>query len=135
MEKKEYECFLCGRTGVKLWHTGYMKNLLCAECAEKRQVPLDYLTESDQASKRSRWTVADDGTIPSYSSREPGARDYILVVNISDVSTYGTSGHTNMFPATDIDERGEFCFSDKDIQDGYDRWLDLPVRQVLLGSG
>ena len=132
MEKKPYKCFLCGRTGVKLWHTGYMENLLCAACAEERQVPLDYLMEPDKAPKRPRWRVSDDGTIPSYSSQDPDARDYILVVNISDVSDYGKSGHTNVFPATDIDERGEFCFPNRDVPDGYDRWLSLPVRQLRL---
>lgn len=132
MLKKPYKCSICGRTGVRLWHTMRMENLICAVCAEQRQVPLDYLSAPDKASSRPRWTIADDGTIPSYTSSCPDARDYILVVDIRDVSTYGSSGHTNVFPATDIDEKGEFCFLDEDIPDGYDRWLSLPVRQLRL---
>ena len=130
--RKPYRCSLCGRTGVKLWHTERMENLICAVCAEQRQVPLGFLEEPERTTNRPRWTVAEDGTIPSYTSDDPDARDYILIVDISDVSAYGTSGHTSVFPATDIDEKGMYCFPDKDIPDGYDRWLSLPVRQLRL---
>jgi hypothetical protein len=111
-----------------------MENLICATCAEQRQVSLDFLKEPEKATNRPRWTVAEDGTIPSYTSSDPGARDYILIVDISDVSTYGVSGHTSVFPATDIDEKGKYCFPDRDIPDGFDRWLKLPVRQLRLAE-
>ena len=113
-----YVCSICGKRKVKLWRP-YMDTgpLVCAECAEKRQVPQEYeeviwKRESGDCyigkttGKKiplSKWKVDEKGCVPSYDGPGPKGKKPIttdqLIVNLTDVSKVYTSGNTNMIPA------------------------------------
>lgn len=140
-----YVCSICGKRNVKLWRP-YMDNapLICAECAEKRQTPQKY--EETIWKKESeghytgeltgktlplpKWKVDEKGHVPSYDGPGPDGQPLTsvhLIVNLYDVSTSYTSGHTDMIPACP-DEDGEFWGFTSVPEEVCKWWEELPTR-------
>lgn len=139
-EREPYKCFVCGKTGVKLWCNCHAEEFICAECAEKRQVPLRFgvgACESEyDGPLLPRWTIDEKGTIPSYLFS--GSRDSMFIVDLRDVSDFASSGCTSYMPAEQIeqDDDGEWYYvHDGSVPGGADRWNSLPTRVLLLYAG
>ena len=125
--KKNYQCSICGREGVKLWRP-YMDTspLVCASCAEARQSPRLYKEQTWEKNLQGsgyigrptgkefflpKWTVDARGKIPSRYGFGPDQLpiNYTdqLEIDLRDVSTSYQSGETSMIPAVP-DEDGYF---------------------------
>lgn len=140
---KVYACAICGNKHVKLWRPSTdTKPLICASCAEKRQVPIEYDectwekksdhyfgTPTGRKLPLAKWIVNEKGTIPSCHGPGPKGlpieMTYQLIVNLKDVSKTYSSGETTMIPAVP-DGNGDFYTSVPDIP--FKWWEELPTR-------
>lgn len=109
---ENYFCSICGKHHVKLWRPyGYAKPLICATCAEQLQTPLEYdeVTWNKTGPNEyhgkctgkklpfPRWTVKDNGTIPSSYPGPKGASTIMTDQLIIQLKIQ--SGPTDMIPA------------------------------------
>ena len=121
---RNYVCSICGKKNVKLWRP-YMDEypLVCAECAEKRQVPIEYDELSWETNSKKdkdcfpligkptgkklilpKWKVNEEGLVPSYLGPDHEGKlipiTDQLIIDLSDLfSSDNYSGQTTMIPA------------------------------------
>lgn len=142
---KDYVCSICGRKGIKLWRP-YMGTgpLICAECAEKRQVPREcnkvvwgkekgqYVGKStDEKISLPRWKVNEKGKIPSAFGPGPKGEPEVMTdqlqLDLSKVSKSYSSGRTSMVPACPADDRSFWGYTA--VPDEVCKWwAELPTR-------
>lgn len=145
MNNNNCVCSICGRKGVKLWRP-YMSTrpLICAECAEKRQVPREcdkviWRKENgqhvgkvtDEKISLPKWKVDKKGKIPSAfgpgPKGEPESMTDQLLIDLSrDFKSY-SSGRTSMVPACP-DEDGDFWGYTSVPDEVCKWWSELPTR-------
>lgn len=143
--KIEYVCSICGKKNVKLWRPyGDSAPLICAECAEKRQTPMEYNKViwrkedgiyrgeiTDEKIPLPKWKVNEKGKVPSYDGPGPEGQPCCmtdqLIVDLSDVSKAYSSGSTTMIPACP-DEEGDFWCYTVVPEDVCKWWDELPTR-------
>lgn len=141
---KDYKCTACGKENVKLWRPwGYNGPLICANCAETRQLPREceelkweekdgkYVgNHTGKFIKLDKWTIDENGCIPTTlgvpNKNLPSATTNILEINISDIdSSFSSSGYSYV-PAV-MDEHG-VCFTIPLSTTNYNWWKNLPTR-------
>lgn len=129
---ENYVCSICGKKSVKLWHPyiGGKSYLICAECAEKHQTPMEYqetiwYTREDGsytgefATRKiplPKWSVDEEGKVPSYHGSEEEYKTDQLIVDLSDMGL----SITTLVPAAP-DEDGNFS-------EEICKWTKLPTR-------
>lgn len=136
--KIEYVCSICGKKNVKLWRPyGDSAPLICAECAEKRQTPMEYNKViwkkedgeyigriTDEKLPLPKWKVDEKGKVPSYNGPGPkGLPSPMTDQLIVDIS----SEKTTMIPACP-DEDGNFWCYTVVPEDVCKWWNELPTR-------
>jgi hypothetical protein len=119
IKTENYKCAFCGKRNVKLWHPANIdKPLICAECAEKSQKPMECRETMWQKGKNGcyigkytgkkielpKWRVDEKGEVPSYFGPGPDGKHRCmtdqLIVNLSLLSSsYPTYTDTTMMPA------------------------------------
>lgn len=138
----EYECSICGRKHVKLWRP-YVgaEPLICASCAEKRQVPREYdecvweekigFYIGKPTGKKlplPMWTVNENGEIPSHHGPRPdGTPMYMtdqLLLNTKDLLPYDDMIFWPAIPNKD----GIFIRYPSKEEKYYKWWESLPTR-------
>lgn len=142
---KEYKCSICGKLGVKLWRPyGGCELLVCAECAEKRQSPIEYdeVTWKKEGEKYigeptgrklllENWKVNEKGKVQNYDGPGPEGiqreMTYQLIVNFKK---YGyASGKTTLIPAIPYENcDDEFWKYGATPQEKVEWWENLPTR-------
>lgn len=145
---ENYSCSLCGKTNVKLWRPyGHAVPLICAECAEKRQVKRTCVvyeweihgvvligTPTGGTIELEKWKIDDEGNIPSQFIYDPNAKKPIeliekLTVYLNDLTgNVGFQTSTLLVPAIK-DEKGNFYFSEDVPIDKKEGWRKLPTRK------
>lgn len=148
--KIEYGCSICGKKNVKLWRPyGDSAPLICAECAEERQSPMEYtelIWKKDEGyddrwigtpnkDKKKlplpKWKVDEMGRVPTYDGPGPEGLPPTmtdqLIVDLCDVSKAYSSGRTTMIPACP-DEDGNFWCYTVVPEDVCKWWNELPTR-------
>ena len=144
---KNYKCAICGREHSKLWRP-YMdvEPLICATCAEEMQSSMEYdevVWEKDGTTNGyignptgvklplPRWTINDDGKIPSYNGPGPdGLPDMLtdqLIVDLSNKFKNYSSGHTTIIPAVPYGNDGFWGYTAVP-EDLCEWWRKLPTR-------
>ncbi len=137
-EREPYKCFVCGKTGVKLWSNCHAEEFLCAECAEKHQAPMyddgfGAFGNPKNGRLLPKWTIDEDGTVPSGFSR--GEKSTLFCVDLRDVSIFGESGCTSYLPACSIEQDADgswFYVHGETSPEGFSRWESLPLRLPVL---
>ena len=122
---KPYMCCVCGRSNVKLYRPYmYTEPLICGQCAEKRQSPLEYQeydwekqndgsflgTPTGKKLPLPKWQINSKGQVPSYQGPGPEGSQPMtdhLIVNLKEIDKSYSSGETTMIPAVP-DASGEF---------------------------
>ena len=114
---KDYVCAVCGKEHVKLWrpYTG-AEPLICAVCAEERQVPREYDecvwgekadfyigTPTGRKLPLDKWTINEKGEIPSHHGPGPDGTPMDMTdqleVNLRDVPNSGFYDEMTLVPA------------------------------------
>lgn len=143
---ENYRCTVCNRTGVKLWRPyGDSEPLICASCAEKRQVSMTYKettwvkegttyigTPTGKELELPKWTVDEFGEVPSYKGPPPvGAstrKTDQLIVDLKDVSECYQSGNTTMIPAVPYDNEKDSFYTYLSVPEKLVKWwVSLPT--------
>lgn len=140
-----YVC-ICEKRNVKLWRP-YMgtEPLICAECAEKRQLPREYeetiLKKENNGSYTgeftgkklplTEWKVNEKGKIPTdmgpAPEEQPVPMTDQLSIDLSDVSTAYSSGSTSMVPACPFEDVGFWGYTSVP-EEVCKWWEELPTR-------
>ncbi|MBE5821263.1 MAG: hypothetical protein E7311_01570 [Clostridiales bacterium] len=142
---KNYECSFCGKEGVKLWRPyGAFKPLVCAECAETRQSPIEYyvLTWKKEGEKYieeptgeklplPKWIINEKGRVPNYRGPGPNGieREMTdqLIINLKDVGF--DSGKTALVPAVPYENYDDQFWTYGDVpQDKVEWWENFPTK-------
>ena len=142
--KTVYACSFCGKKRVKLWKPfPLLLPLICAKCAEERQSALEseqiiWIHEGDgkysglytgRKFPVPKWTVDNDGKVPSYTGQGPygvSLKTDKLIIDLSDISFF-CSGTTEMVPAYPT-ENGAFWDNHSAPDDIIKWWKELPTR-------
>lgn len=142
---KNYVCHICGKSNVKLWRPyGDSIPLVCAECAEKRQTPLEYderifEKEGDHYIERytkrkqplPKWKVDERGEVPSYHGPGPNGLPVCmtdqLIIDLSDFLDIELTKSTTMIPACPNEEGKFFGYTSAPV-DLCKWWVKLPTR-------
>ena len=143
-----YNCAICGKTNIKLWRPKTStKPLICADCAEKMQSPRKGLkikwskkskkgmlefpegTFSKKKIPMDKWSVSDNGTIPSALGNDPEGNPVIMTECLKvNLSSHGFNGNITLIPAIP-DENGIYLDSNEIYHTGkIDLWKQLPTR-------
>jgi hypothetical protein len=147
MKTKNYMCSICGKHNVKLWRPyTNTKPLICAECAEKAQVPREYKEKTWQEVEGAgcigrptgkiiqlpNWQIDKKGQIPSPDGPGPICKKVTnnLSIDLSEISHSYPSETTIMIPAVQIedDDSNEFWENGLIPKDAYKEWEKLPTR-------
>lgn len=143
--EERYVCHVCGRKYIKLWRPyAETEPLICAICAEKRQVPVSYneiiwykrdgryiKTFTGKKIELDEWTVDEKGTVPVYDG--PGPEDSLMMrtdvlkIGISDISEVCLSKSTDMVPAI-LNEKGDFFKLGEITEEIKETWTNLPTK-------
>lgn len=141
---KNYKCTACGKENVKLWRPwGYSGPLLCAECAESRQIPRECQelkwelknnlwvgSYTGKTITMDKWHIDEKGFIPTTLSVPnkalPSAKTNKLIIDISDIDPSFGSGKVSFVPAV-FDDDGS-CFRIPLPSTNYNWWKNLPTR-------
>lgn len=145
VKTENYFCTICGRKNVKLWRPYKdVTPLICAECAEKRQVKIEYDEQIYEKKNGNyigkptgkkitlkKWKVDKKGNVPSYDGPGPIESDISvtnqLIIDISDVSDNYSSKNTTMIPAYP-DENCKFYGYSSCPENIQAWWEELPTR-------
>lgn len=120
VKAKNYLCSNCGNRDVKLWRPDKDTTpLICAECAEKHQIPMG--NKKEKSHTFPKWKVNEKGQIPSY--HEGAGTTNVLVVSLADCD------FTELVPAI-LNEDGRFCTYENMQQkkELYKWWEELATR-------
>ena len=136
------KCTICGKEHVKLWHPFVdTVPLLCASCAEERQVPrkcdecvweekTGFYVGNPTGKKLPlpKWTVDEKGKIPSHDGPGPDGSPFsmtdLLLVDLKDVADYS---EMTLVPAVP-NENGIFIRYPSEAKERYEWWESLPTR-------
>ena len=143
-----YECSICGKSKVKLWRPETsIKPLICADCAERLQIPRKGLIIkwsrasrkgklkypegyiSKKMSEMEEWTISDNGTIPSALGNTPDGTPVVMIETLKvHLSSYGFDGNILLIPAIP-DENGIYLDRESIYRTGkIDLWRQFPTR-------
>lgn len=138
---ENYSCSICGKTNVKLWRPyGHATHLICAECAEKRQVKRTCVvyeweqhgmvligTPTGETIELEEWKIDDEGNIPSQFIYDPNEKKPIELIEKLTVYLDNLKNSTLLVPAIK-DEKGNFYFLEDVPVDKKECWRKLPTR-------
>lgn len=134
-----YRCSICKTVGKKLWSPyGNFKTLICATCAEKRQVPR-YCSEiiwtkagkgelTGKKKKMLAWKVNSKGEIPAELDNNPFSAVITTVELVIDLSKEFPEyvGETTLIPAYLCNN--EYSLALLALKEDKEYWQNLPTR-------
>ncbi len=108
----DYRCSICGKTDVKLWRLHlYTEPLICATCAEKRQIPVSRTSKN--------WLINDSGKIFlrfGPSSENSNLMTYKLLIDLKDYFNEKESVVVDLIPAIPDNDGDFFGYSSSTTQ-------------------